>query len=536
MDLEQQQPPPREIPVKPVQSCRVLLADLAAVVLSSLLLTLAAPPYEQAWLGWVATAPLFWALLRASERPRPLRGAAAAGFWHGFSYLLLLATWFAAFTPVGYPIGAIYWGLVSGLTAMLSVAGIRRAPPLLIPPLLAAGWTVLEWLRSIGVFAFPWGSLAATQYRNIAALQMLDLTGAYGLSLVMALTSASLATWAHGSRRRTVDALPPPAGDTGTAGPVWGALTLLLLAGAMGRGASLLAGSSAHRTTAKVAVVQASESRADGPAVVCVSPLEDYERLTKQALKEGAQLVVWPESACEQDAVNDPVVLRRLRDLMWGSKAHLLAGSFVVHPESGMTTNASVMLSPSGRILGQYAKVLIVPFGEYLPFRPLLRWTERLGMPSQDMRAGERWEPVPWERGKVGVSVCFESAFGYVSRTHVKRGANLLAVLTSDGWAGRTTAGRQHATFAPLRAVESRRSIARAAATGISQLIDPYGRSARSLPMFTKGIAVAELPLRTDLTLYTRLGDWPVLGAWVLLVGALFARRRPGAAESAPPE
>ncbi|MGV3722443.1 MAG: apolipoprotein N-acyltransferase [Actinomycetota bacterium] len=531
MDSEPQLTGPETVAAKTVRAGRFPWVDAAAVALSALLLTLAAPPYEQAWLGWVAVAPLFWALLRASERPRPLRSAAAVGFWHGFFYLLLLATWFAAFTPAGYPVGAVYWGLLSAAATLLTLAAIRRVPSVLTPPLLAAGWTVLEWLRAQGVFAFPWGTLAATQYRNIAVLQMLDLTGAYGLSFLMALTAASLAAWVHGARGQGRLVIPaassiPTRSGLATAGPAWAALALLLLAVSMGRGAWLLSRSNHRRDMTKVAVVQASESRVMGPAVVCVSPLEEYEKLTKQALKQGAKLVVWPESAVEQDAVNDPVVLRRLRDLLWGTEAHLLAGSFVVHPESGMTTNASVMLAPGGRILGQYAKVLIVPFGEYLPFRPLLGWTERLGMPPQDMRAGERWTPLPWAQGKVGGTICFESAFGYVSREHVRRGANLLAVLTSDGWAGRTTAGRQHAAFAPLRAVETRRSIARAAATGISQLLDPYGRPARSLPMFTKGIAVADLPLRTDHTLYTQLGDWPVAGAWLLLLVAPFAVRR----------
>jgi apolipoprotein N-acyltransferase len=190
------------------------------------------------------------------------------------------------------------------------------------------------------------------------------------------------------------------------------------------------------------------------------------------------------------------------------------------------------MLSPQGRVLGQYAKVLIVPFGEYLPLRPLLRWTERLGMPSEDLLAGKQWTPLSWTRGRVGVSICFESAFGAVSRAHVRQGANLLAVLTSDGWAGRKAAGLQHASFAPLRAVETRRSVARAAATGVSQLIDPYGRPHRALPMFTKGVAVVDLPLRSDLTPFVQLGDWPVGLSWLLLAGlplarALAGRRRP---------
>jgi apolipoprotein N-acyltransferase len=496
--------------------------EAALAPLSVLFLTLAAPPVGASWLGWIATAPLFWALVRATEGPRPVRRAAALGFLHGFCYLLALAPWFAAFSPAGYPVAAAYWGLLSAGTAALTAAAVRKSPAVLAPPLLAAGWTVLEWLRAQGTLTFPWGTLSATQYRDIAILQMLDLTGAFGLSFLMALCSASLACWLLAVGRETT---PYRLSLAGTA-PVWGMASLVLVGVGLARGGWVLANAGRPKNTVKVAVVQSSESRQEGPAVVCVSPLEDYEARTKEALKAGAQLVVWPESACQGDAVHDPMVRQRLIDLLWGSKAHLLTGSFIYHPESGQTMNGAMMQSPNGRILGQYAKVLIVPFGEYLPLRPLLRWTERLGMPAEDLRAGMSWTPLDWERGKVGVSICFESAFGNVSRTHVKRGANMLAILTSDGWAGRTTAGLQHAAFAPLRAVETRRSVARAAATGVSQLIDPYGRPLKSLPMFTKGIAVGELPLRTSLTPYVRFGDWPVGLAWGLLLLGLCIRQR----------
>jgi apolipoprotein N-acyltransferase len=289
----------------------------------------------------------------------------------------------------------------------------------------------------------------------------------------------------------------------------------------------------------RLAVVQASESRpVAGAAVECVSPFADYESRTKEALSKRAELVLWPESACTHDPVHDPEVRDRLEKLLGESQSHLLVGSFVTEPRTGRTTNSSVMLSPRGQVLGQYAKVLIVPFGEYLPLRPLLRWTERLGMPSEDLTPGTRWTPLAWERGKVGVSICFESAWGTVSREHVRQGANLLAVLTSDGWAGRKAAGLQHASFAPLRAVETRRSVARAAATGVSQLIDPYGRPHKALAMFTKGTAVADLPLRTDITPYVRLGDWPVGLSWLLLLGAPLlqelARRRRQANNTRP--
>jgi apolipoprotein N-acyltransferase len=127
------------------------------------------------------------------------------------------------------------------------------------------------------------------------------------------------------------------------------------------------------------------------------------------------------------------------------------------------------------------------------------------------------------------MTICFESAFPSAVRASVREGANLLAISTSDGWTDRATAGHQHAAFAALRAVENRRSVARAAATGVSQLIDPHGRVLAMVPMFEQGILLHDLPLREDLTFYSRWGDWPVGLAWLILFLALVVvvRSRP---------
>jgi apolipoprotein N-acyltransferase len=294
------------------------------------------------------------------------------------------------------------------------------------------------------------------------------------------------------------------------------------------RGAWLLSQPQPTAPKARVAVVQASESRrSEGVEVVCISRLEDYLGWTRRAIREGAELVVWPESAAEDDVVHDPRARARVEELLGGTKAYLLAGSFVLHSPSGLLENAAVMFPPGGAEVSQYAKVLIVPFGEYIPLRPLFGWMEQMGVLPEDRHAGSRWDPLPWARGTVGVSICFESAFGYVSRGLANRGASLLTFLTSDGWVGRTAVAYQHAAFAPLRAVENRRAIARAAATGVSQLLDPYGRPIRSVPLFEKGTAIAELPLRTDRTLYSWLGDWPVGLSWAILaLAAAFTRAR----------
>ncbi|MFN3651718.1 MAG: apolipoprotein N-acyltransferase [Armatimonadota bacterium] len=503
-------------------------AQLGCAALSALLLNLACPPYDLAWLAWPALVPLFLALLRFGAPEEPgTRGARAArmpfalGFTWGFVFLLLHVPWFAGFSPAGYPVAAAYWGVLGGLVCLAAVTIQRAAPLRWTPMVFASAWVLFEWLRAQGTLAFPWGTLSVTQYRALPLLQMLDLTGSYGLSFLMALTAAGAACAALYPGNAPVRKLR-------VVGAGWAGVALLLVAGGVVRGNSILAQPTNTEGSARVAVIQASHSvKSSGVEVVTVSPPGEYAARTREAIRAGADLVVWPESASQEDGVNDPYVRQHLAGLVAGTETHLLAGSFIEDLPSGMLTNAAAMFAPTGEVTGQYAKVLIVPFGEYLPLRPLLSWTERLGMPPNDLRAGTGWNPVPWSGGAVGISICFESAFGYVSREMVNRGANLLAVLTSDGWAGRSAAGLQHAAFAPLRAVETRRSVARAAATGVSQLLDPHGRPLESIPMFTKGFAVAELPLRTDLTLYARLGDWPVLlAAACLALLAISARRQ----------
>lgn len=487
----------------------MLVQAILLSALSAVLLTLASPPYDVGWLAWAAPVPLFYALLgvhAGTENPRGI--PFWSGFTFGFLYLMLLASWFAGFSPAGYPCAGVYWGLLAGGVFTLVVRLTRGAGVLGTAPLLAAGWTVLEWLRCQGTLTFPWGSLASTQHRYLPVIQVLDLCGAFGLSFLMALLAAGAAAMLRPAHRR--------------GGHIWAGIALLLVALSLARGASILASPAVDGDTARVAVVQQSRSeKPDGVAVVCISPPEKYAAATIEAVRLGAELVVWPESTVQGDPVNDPGTRVRLAGLLSGSTAHVLVGGMLGDRPTGRYRNGAAMVSTRGELIGSYSKVLIVPFGEYLPARPLLRWTEALGMPSEDLLPGNNWAPVPWSRGTVGISICYESAFGAVSRSTVNQGANLLAVLTSDGWAGRRAAGLQHATFAPLRAVENRRSVARAAATGVSQLLDPCGRRLRSIPMFHEGVALAELPLRRDLTLYTRLGDWPVALSWAILLAAL---------------
>lgn len=478
----------------------------------------------------MAPAPLFWTLLREANPPlmeqkhAPRAASTAALGWvFGTLQVLLLVPWFAQFTPLGYPVASAWWGLLAAVWALAAAAVLRRAPVAAAPVVLASGWTLLEWVHAQGPLAFPWGTLASTQHRYPLALQLLDVTGSYGLSFLMALTAASGAFVLHTRTSRTGRRNGSRRDPTARAALLWLLASGLLVAASLGRGAWILGHPASVLKTARVAVVQQGHSFAiPGVAVFTRNNWGDYAEATRQAQRDGAELVVWPETACREDAVHDGLTRSLLASLLAEGRSSLLTGSFVASSAGAGESNSAVMLGPDAAVLGVYDKVRIVPFGEYLPARPLLAWTTTLGMPAEDLRPGLEWRPLAWSGGRVGVSICFESAFGEISRAYVNRGANLLAVLTSDGWSGRSAAGLQHEAFAPLRAVETRRSVARAAATGISELIDPYGRTLGSIPMFDVGYRMAAIPLRTDRTLYVRLGDWPVgLSLLILLLAAM---------------
>jgi len=125
---------------------------------------------------------------------------------------------------------------------------------------------------------------------------------------------------------------------------------------------------------------------------------------------------------------------------------------------------------------------------------------------------------------RVGAVVCFESAFPGISRAMAGSGAEILVEVTNDTWFRRTSAAAQHAAMAPLRAVETRRALARATATGISTLVDDHGRVRRQLGLFQEGYLLDRLPLRRDVTPYVRLGDWPVVLSFLLCFLPLFRR------------
>jgi apolipoprotein N-acyltransferase len=250
--------------------------------------------------------------------------------------------------------------------------------------------------------------------------------------------------------------------------------------------------------------------------------LEKYWRLTRKVAKEQPQLVIWPETATPfyflADRKNSETLLRQVRQmqipLLFGSPAYGRKGELL------RFYNRAYLLDGHGMLIGYYDKIHLVPFGEYVPWKNILFFVDKLVQAAGDFASGEQAVVLDLPPAKLGVLICYEAIFPELSRDLVNAGANFLVNITNDAWFGRSSAPYQHLSMAVLRSVENRVPIARCANTGISSLIDSRGRILRVTGLFEDAAILGIIQLGDAKTFYTRYGDWVT---WICLFVTVFA-------------
>ncbi len=177
--------------------------------------------------------------------------------------------------------------------------------------------------------------------------------------------------------------------------------------------------------------------------------------------------------------------------------------------------NAAFLVKPDGTTAAVYRKMHLVPFGEYVPLQRLLFFVGPDRRSRLELHARRR-EPVlmPVGRTRVSTAICYEVIYGSLMRRFVRDGSELLTTITNDAWYGRTSAAYQHWDQAAMRAIENGRYLARAANTGVSGFVDPYGRVLEKSGLFEQALLVHDVRFLTARTIYTRIGD---LAAWLSL-------------------
>ena len=388
---------------------------------------------------------------------------------------------------------------------------------------LPAAWVLLEFLRNTLLSGFGWNLLAHTQWSWIHLIQIADLTGAPGISFLVVMVNTAL--WLTVSR--TGDPWRRPWREAAPDSTLVRWTAALCVLGALFYGHHRLkqvdqAAADPSAPALKIAVVQGNipqrEKWDEGFQEMIWSR---HEALTRRAAEERPDLIVWPETAAP-GFLEETAVQGRLASLAKEMNTALLVG-IPSEPEPGRLLNSAVWIGADGRIGQRYDKIHLVPFGEFIPLRPLLGWLTRL-YPIPDFSPGREFT-VFQTSPALSVLVCFEDLFPGLSRAFVSRGARVLFVITNDGWFGRSAASLQHLQASVFRAVEGRVWIGRAANTGWSGFVDPAGRrlpSPGQVPRFEEGVAVARVTEGPPVRTYVRCGEWFL---WLCLLLAGLALR-----------
>ena len=425
---------------------------------------------------------------------------------------------FAAAILVAYL--ALFPAAFAVIVARLSVSPGPTWALLLAP----AVWVATELGRQYVWDGFPWELLGYSQVSVLPIAQLASVIGVYGLSGLLALVSCTVALAVTGrARDRWVPLVV--AGAVVAIVAAWGTKRL--------NGAALLASGDPVR----VAVVQGNIAQEDKWNPAFRDRITDrYIGMTRQALASGATFILWPESSTpfyfEEDLVRGAAIRRLARE----SGATLLIGSDQVEPvraeaegrPSDRYYNAAFLVKPDGTTGAVYRKMHLVPFGEYVPLKRLLFFVGPIVEAVSDFTSGDVPVLLPVGNHVASTAICYEVIYASLMRQFVRDGSELLTTITNDAWYGRSSAAYQHWDQAAMRAIENGRYLARAANTGISGFVDPYGRELAKSDLFEQALLIEDIRFLQSRTIYMQIGDlvaWLSLALTAAALLASFSRR-----------
>jgi apolipoprotein N-acyltransferase len=490
-------------------------------IASGVLIALSFPTPGLSFLAWIALIPLLIALEESSPRT-----AFRVGMTCGVTAYAFILYWLnIVFVQYGHlpwavsiPVYlllvfwlAMFYGLSTTIARLGELIGIKTAFT------LPVAWVAFDFIRSFLFSGFAWAMLGHSQYRTLPLIQIADLAGVYGITLLIVLANIVL----HRALRAVSGAgVPYPVKSL--------AVLLILLAGTLFYGFNrLTVASPVNAKPLRVALIQGNI-----PQDVKWSPafreqtMDTYERLTREAAKGGTDLIVWPESAVPFFFQDEPLQAERIRNLAREMNSFLLFGSPAHELRNGRSTflNSAFLLSPRGETLGRADKLHLVPFGEYVPLGSILTFINKLVVGIGDFAPGEKAVPLDMGSTKLGIQVCYEIIFPELARQYVNAGARVLVAITNDAWFGKSSAPYQHLAISTFRAVETRTPLIRAANTGVTAIVDQNGHISSMTGIFVEGFRTGEIQPGSGTSLYLAIGDTPAWLCVLVTAGiALFA-------------
>src|SRR5690606_17640638 len=280
----------------------------------------------------------------------------------------------------------------------------------------------------------------------------------------------------------------------------------------------------------RVGLVQGNIAQEDKwNPVLAESILDRYLDMSRRAIADGAQAVIWPESSTPFFLEEDPVRASRIRRLAVETGTPFVIGSDQYERDPQRFYNAAFLVGPDGATAAVYREMHLGPFGEYVPFRTLLPFVAPLVEAVAEFSPGLEPVLLPVGDRHLSVAICYEVVYPWLVRSFVLGGSDLLVTITNDGWYGTTSAAYQHWEQASLRAIEHGRYLVRAANTGISGIVDPYGRIVTRTELFETDVVVGEVRWISERTIYATIGDviaWLSLAVLLMVVIASRATKR----------
>ena len=501
------------------------IAAICAAGVSGILLFSSFPPFDQPFLIWIALVPLFLVLISV----RPVYGFLLS-LTGGIVFFLGMFNWglsVAKYTFMHHAILALCWSphfCFFGLIMSFIARRLGRAAALYSAAFV---WVSLEFIRSnLNFLSFPWGLLAHSQHPYPPVIQISSITGAYGVSFLIVLINSTIAALLYQQLSKSNEVrktLGPPLAPRG--------LKLFIAGTAIAGFLTFLYGITAisrpldSREFVISAVQPNIEQRKKWDPQFEKSIMQNLAELTREASDASPDLIVWPETATPRSITADYGLYLQVYNLARETGSPIVLGSSErqklkkVKPEDRKSLNSAFLIR-SKHARGadgkpqRYDKIRLLPFGEYLPFGDKIPW-HRINVPEiSGYVPGKNYTVFKLPEFKFGVTICWENIFPEVARKMALNGAQFIVNITNEAWFGRTAAAPQFVTMSVFRAVENGVYVVRCGNTGISCIIDRYGRvverltNANGSDLFVRGVLSGAVRLPESRTFYTRYGDF----------------------------
>jgi apolipoprotein N-acyltransferase len=504
------------------------LREWMLTAISTGLLILSFPNFDSYLLAWISLVPL---LLVIARRPSPgfaliLGWAMGTVFFYVTCYWLTYSMVHYGGLPtiVAYLLlipGALVVGIFPGLFALLMALVIRRWGnyAVLLAPIF---WAALEWAR-LGVTGQLWNALGYSQAYEPYLIQVAQWGGVYAVSfLILAINSAVALLILRQTRIAITAALL-----------VVLAVLILIVDSRLEGYAQGLDIYFSDREALSVVALQPNVP------MTLVKSVEERNQLLErhltmsknslQSIPSNPKLVVWPESPMNFTYASDKAFQELVASFTIQNHTSLILNSLEPAPANG-AYNSALLINEEGRLISQYDKIRLMPFGEYVPLPQWLPGATLISGIVGDFTPGNKYTLMPVGDRRIGVFICIESAYPSIARGLVSEGADSLINISNDGYLGPNAVMRQHLANAIFRAVENKRRLLRVTNTGLSASIAEDGKVEDLTGGFLTDVRVWSLRRSTSSTFYTRHGDLfvQVCAVLTLLVGVvtLFSPRR----------